>query len=164
MGTFFAVAIAANVLALRGAPPNFDELKLQQGECRYEVASVVSPGKNLAVYRIRVWTPRKQTVVLNLGNEISTAGRTQPLAGANFQAAELLFILRLHALPQRLELERWVRFVGKDEGFLRSFNDVFPGTELTHVTLINDGSGKSAIGKRLVLGKVNGQQISLEIE
>lgn len=59
MYAFFALAVAANVLPLRGVPPNPDELKLRPGAYRYEVASVISPGKNLAVYRMRGWTTRQ---------------------------------------------------------------------------------------------------------
>lgn len=108
--------------------------------------------------------PDKQTAALNLGDTISIGGSTQLLKDTSLQTAELLFVLRLHTVPGRgLQLERWVRLVGPGDGLLRSFHDVLPGTELTHLVHINDASGISVIGKRVVVGKVNGEQITLEV-
>ena len=138
--------------------------QLEKDTWRYQVEAVITPGKDLGVYRVRAWAPGGTTFLINLG---ATATASRLAAAGEAQSAELVLIVGLYPSlatgKGKLTFKRWIHFGGEKGASTHFDNELPEGTQLKNIMKLKEGAGTSKVGVKHIIGSLDGQEVSLKV-
>jgi hypothetical protein len=161
----FLGAVGTNADATKMADPKLDESTF-----RITIQPIAGSTEGFELHRIQVWTVKPRFVYVLAPGQGANGGVTKAEAGTNLQRADIwltVTIMRAIKGPDKrrdtIEVENWIRIVGK--GITNSrLVEVIPATkpwkevgDVRRLTEVHE------IGKKMLIGKLNGHGLELEV-
>jgi hypothetical protein len=132
---------------------------------RYEVATILEPAADLAVYRIRVWTTDKRAVYVDLGG-ITLEGATRPESDGTGHRADVFIVVGLERSERGAgkQLERRIRFDAGAGASVDDADDVPADSVLAKLIKMKGTLGKEALGKKVIVGELHRKELRVGVE
>jgi hypothetical protein len=142
--------------------------KLEKNEFRFTLERVGEPADGFSFYLIRVWTVgAKPFAIVSQDGWLSDAGHMDPEPKTKLYRGEARVIISSMGIRTNVnEVETWVRVASEKHGAVttsRMTQRVPAATGWTKVVQIAPKSGVEKIGSKVLLGKINGQALQLEV-